>query len=122
VEGFSVSPGRARGLHVLEVVGELDIATAPELTEAVAAAVLAATADGTPLVLDLTLCTFLDSSGSRAVGMAAREGDREGVLVSLVSPPSVTAVRRVVDHVGLSAVMAVHDDLDAALTGGPAVR
>ena len=122
MEDFTVSPRRARGLHVLDVVGELDIATAPQLDDAVTAALRAAAGDGVPLVLDLTLCTFVDSSGSRAVGMAARQGAREGVLVSLVSPPSVTAVRRVVDHVGLSAVMAVHDDLDAALTGGSTVR
>ena len=115
MEGFAVSPRRARGAHLLDVVGELDIATAPELTDAVAEALLSAASDGVPLVLDLTLCTFLDSSGSRAVGMAARQGAGAGVRVALVSPRSVTAVRRVVDHVGLAAVMAVHDDLDAAL-------
>ena len=122
VEGFAVSSRRAGELLLLDVVGELDIATAPELREAVATALPGAAADGLPLVLDLTRCTFLDSSGSRAVGMAAREGADAGVRVALVSPRSVTAVRRVVEHVGLAAVMAVHDDLDTALAGEAANR
>ena len=122
MEGFAVSPRRAEGLQLLDVVGELDIATAPELTDAVTAALVSAAADGVPPVLDLTRCTFLDSSGSRAVGMAARQGASTGVRVALVSPRSVTAVRRVVEHVGLAAVMAVHDDLDTALAGEAASR
>jgi len=122
VEGFAVFPRRAGGLPLLDVVGELDIATAPELTDAVATALVGAASDGVPLVLDLTRCTFLDSSGSRAVGMAARQGAGAGVRVVLVSPRSVSAVRRVVEHVGLAAVMAVHDDLDAALAGEAASR
>ncbi|SDQ37211.1 anti-sigma B factor antagonist [Quadrisphaera sp. DSM 44207] len=96
---------------VLRVTGELDVATAPHLD----AAAHDALSTGCPLVVDLSTCTFLDSTGARAVGLVARAGARAGAAVALVCPPSARIPRRVVDHVGLAVVVPVVDTLDEAL-------
>lgn len=111
MQDFTVDSRVVGRTRVLGVVGELDVATALAVTEA-GRAVL-----GRPeaLVLDLSGCTFLDSTGCRSVGLVGRAAADAGLPVSLVSPVAVRAVRRVVDHVGLVSVMPVHDSLDDAL-------
>jgi anti-anti-sigma factor len=67
--------GRDDGLHVL-VEGELDVATAPLLGDALRQA---EAADPARLVVDLTGVTFIDSTGLRALLEAhAREQDHPG--------------------------------------------
>ena len=62
----------ATGTVVLNLLGELDFYTAPQLRDALAALVLEA---GQHLVLDLGALTFCDSSGCSALG---RCGVRDG--------------------------------------------
>jgi anti-sigma B factor antagonist len=111
VQDFAVDSRLVGGTRVLGVVGELDVATAPQ----VAVAGEAALTTRAPLVLDLSRCTFLDSTGCRSVGLVGRAAFAAGLAVALVSPPEVRAVRRVVDHVGLASLMPVHDSLEGAL-------
>jgi anti-anti-sigma factor len=84
-----------RGDRTLVVHGELDIATAPELSRLL---------DGLrrrhhAVVLDLAEVTFIDSTGLSALMEARAESDRNGWEFS-VSRPSA-AVRRVVELAGL---------------------
>ena len=58
--------------HCVQVVGEVDVATAPQLAE-----VLAQFANGTVRV-DVTGVTFLDSSGLRTLLLAHRTVQRTG--------------------------------------------
>jgi anti-anti-sigma factor len=69
--------------------GELDMATAGGLTE-----LLAASSDDSPLVLDFSGVSFMDSSGLRALLEGA--GPRNGSGPVVVKDPS-PQVRRVLD-------------------------
>lgn len=99
---------RADRVRVLRARGEIDLLAAdqlPELSQLVRA--------GTPLVLDLSAVTFLDSAGVRLVHRLARACGRHGDPFCLVAPPG-TRPRRVLDLVGLAQPHA-EDDLTAAL-------
>jgi anti-anti-sigma factor len=105
---FAVTPVDRTGDRVLQVSGELDVATVAVLRDAVGKAV----ADGPSRVLvDLTPTRFVDSTGCRELVRTAKAGAAAGVAVSVVVPPDNWRVRRVVDFVQLSAVMPVHDAL-----------
>jgi anti-sigma B factor antagonist len=83
--------------------GELDLASAPELTEAIAPSV----ALGGSIVLDVGALTFVDSMGVHAIMEAARSLGSNGCL--LVHSPQ-PAVARVFDLVALDAAPNVHVD------------
>jgi anti-anti-sigma factor len=77
------------------VVGEVDLATAPRLSQAISAALME---DRTGLVLDVSGVSFMDSTGIHALVDAARLMAEEEPLV-LLSPN--VQVRRVLDLLGL---------------------
>jgi anti-anti-sigma factor len=88
-----------RGDRILVVHGELDIATAPELTRLL---------DGLrrrhhAVVVDLAQVTFIDSTGLSALMDAQMESDRDGWDFSVRRPSA--AVRRVVELAGLEHVL-----------------
>jgi anti-anti-sigma factor len=93
---------------VVRITGELDLATSPRLEEA-----LAARAPGARLVIDLSGCTFLDSSGVRVLVTTAtaraEEGDRLELVV--VDP----AIARVLAITGVDTVVDIHPSLETAL-------
>ena len=94
--------------HVLQVSGELDVATVGVLRDAVGKAL----AEGRDAVLiDLTTTRFLDSTGCRELVRTAKAGSAAGTAIAVVGPPENWRVRRVVDFVQLSAVVPVHDAL-----------
>ena len=108
--------GRFGEASVLAVAGELDVATAPTVDQHGQEALVA----GRPLVLDLSGCTFLDSTGARSLGLLARSATQAGLAACLVVPPARRLVHRVVDHVGLARVVRVVEALDQALKAVPA--
>ena len=59
----------------IELAGELDLATGPDLEQALEAQLAQAVTD---LVLDLRGVTFIDSSGLRVVLVASRSASDEG--------------------------------------------
>jgi anti-sigma B factor antagonist len=107
---FDVSAETAgEGALVVRVSGDLDLATSPRFTEALAAAPAAR-----HLVIDLTDCTFLDSSGVRALVQAVREipaaGERHVDVVAW-SP----AILRVLEITGVDRMVPVHRTAEDAL-------
>jgi len=99
-----VSPSdRARASRI-EVRGELDSGTAPELMEAVRRALESRST--ARLTLDLGPMTFIDSAGTRALIMIERQArDRRVGLEVLPPPERVTELLRtagVADHIGLA--------------------
>jgi anti-anti-sigma factor len=80
--------------HGVRLTGEIDMATAPALTEAL----LAAMAGGKTITIDMADVTFMDSSGLQAILTAAAEATTEDPLV--VKDPSA-AVLRVMELVGV---------------------
>jgi anti-anti-sigma factor len=101
---FDVHPTTRGGHPVLDVRGELDLLTAPQLAEAVDKALAAAP----PLLaVDLSGTTFLDSSGARQLARAARAAARAGTVLQVVCPPENHAVRLVIGLLDLAALVPV---------------
>jgi anti-sigma B factor antagonist len=91
---------------VVRLVGEHDLSTSPDLTDVM---------DGvagrdTPVVIDLTGATFIDSTVLRAIFAGAEESRGFAVAAPVGSAP-----RRLLELTGLTAVYAVADDLAGAL-------
>ena len=103
--------GRAElpdGGAVLRVEGDLDMATAPTLEDELADAGFAKR-----LVLDLSQCTFLDSSAVRVLVSSVRDSEAaSGSLALVVTDPGIL---RVLEISGIDTMIPVHDNLDAAL-------
>ena len=94
---------------VVRVAGEIDVATAPRLEDALAGPTRA----GKRVVLDLSECVFIDSAGLRTLlGARSAAESAGGSLVLVVSDPGLL---RVFEVVGLGDVLEIHDTLAGAL-------
>jgi anti-sigma B factor antagonist len=92
-------------LRELKVQGELDLSVADRLRERLEAAA------GRPVLVDLSDCTFIDSTGIAVVLLARREGER----VAMHSPSE--QVLRVLAVTGLTGDGVVFDDRREAISG-----
>lgn len=96
---FNVSIESGSGLHTVSLSGELDIATADQLTSALDGVT---PASGERLVIDLTAVSFMDSTGLRvliAANGAASEGGYELFIVTGESPAKrVLELTRMDEH------------------------
>ena len=101
---FDVQNTTVRGHPVLDVRGELDLLTAPELAERVEQAL---TEKPPLLAIDLTSTSFIDSSGARELARAARAAGRVGTAVQVVCPQGNRPVRLVIDLLDLAALVPV---------------
>jgi anti-anti-sigma factor len=96
------------GVAIVRVLGELDMAASPHVEAAIAAAM-----PTSKVVVDLTGCTFLDSSGIRVLVAAQRDVTAQGGGVELVADdPNLLGV---LDITNLKTVMTIHSTLEAAL-------
>jgi len=95
------------GAAVLYVSGDLDLASAPRLSEALAELV----AD--PVVVDLSECTFLDSAGMGVLLASARALSDAGrsLRVAAADP----RILRVLEITAVDTLIAVHPDVESAL-------
>jgi anti-sigma B factor antagonist len=98
----------AQGGSVVRVDGELDLATKQHLEEAVERA-----DPSGRLVIDLTACTFLDSSAVRVLMSTARSAQAAGGNLSLVA--SDPGLLRVLEIAAVDTVLSVHATLDEAV-------
>jgi anti-anti-sigma factor len=103
------------GICVIEVRGELDLSTAPQLEGPLDEAI----ADGAVLVLiDLSSCEFIDSTGIALIVRAwqridqAENGDSGGRVVICSANDQV---RRVLEITGLELSIPLHGSRDEAL-------
>jgi anti-sigma B factor antagonist len=96
------------GAAVIRVEGELDMATSESFEVA-----LAKSEPGQRLVVDLSECTFLDSSAVRLLVGAARDaGESNGRVSLVVRDPGI---RRVLEIAAVDTILPVHETLGAAL-------
>ena len=86
--GFSISCAEERDRRLFLVRGELDLATAPELEEALVSAIEA----GGEVVLDLRELEFMDSSGVRVLVVAHTRGDGRFGLIAAGPKSPVTKI------------------------------
>lgn len=95
------------GAAVLHVSGELDLASAPRLSEALTELL----AD--PVVVDLSECTFLDSAGMGVLLASARAlGDSGRSLRVATADPRIL---RVLEITAVDTLIAVYPDVEGAL-------
>ena len=88
MEAFHIATELQGGTLVVAVEGELDMSTAPELDRALSAAL-----DGqTPVVVDLTGCSFVDSSALNALVKANNRLNGRGPLPIVGPQPHVLKV------------------------------
>ena len=103
------------GIRAFTVRGELDMSTAPELEDSLEAVV---TRDGAQVVIDLTECDFIDSSGIALIVRtwqrldSGGEGGGEGQLVLCCDN---TQVMRLLRITGVENSISVHAQREAAL-------
>jgi anti-sigma B factor antagonist len=100
------------GTPVVSAMGEIDLATAPELERTLLDVTEAGTGE---VIVDLTGCRFLDSRGLRALIATKERLERSDRSLALVlSNPSVM---RVFQITGLDELFEIHPSLDAAANG-----
>ena len=97
------------GHSVLVVDGELDLATAPQLTST-AMALVDAGADN--VIVDARLLSFCDSSGLTAFVRIANRIEPTSGRLAIVGPQPI--VRRVLEISGLAEKLVVVDSVDEA--------
>jgi anti-anti-sigma factor len=100
------------GARTISVRGELDLSTAPEL-EGPLEQVLE-NGDGSVLI-DLSSCEFIDSTGIALIVRAWQRLDGDGASHSLVICSDNEQVRRVLEITGLELSIPVHSTRDEAL-------
>ena len=107
---FELRSSKVGDAVVLSIVGEIDMATAPEVAQAIDDG-----HDGVHrVVVDLTEVTFLDSSALNALVHSQRELAENDIAFRIVSPAD-HAVRNVFDITHLTGPLSVVDSLDDAL-------
>jgi anti-sigma B factor antagonist len=86
---FECRTTRTDGRCVLVVAGEIDLATAPQLADAVEEA----TSDADTLDIDLRDTTFIDSTGLAVLARATQRPGREPLTITLWDPsPQIVRV------------------------------
>lgn len=110
VSPFELRSSRTDDTLVIEVVGEVDMATAPELSTAISSA-----QEGVRrVIVNLTEVSFLDSSALNALVHSQRELAARAIGLRVVSPTD-RLVRRVFEITQLTGPLRVVDSLDDAL-------
>jgi anti-anti-sigma factor len=102
VDAFEVTSEPTDDRVLVRVRGELDLATAPGVVDAVRSA---REAGARRVAIDLRPCTFIDSSAARALVQEHQAADRDGVELLVVCPPDHRPVRLVLDLLGMSEVL-----------------
>lgn len=108
---FNVVLGGTDDCAVVTVRGELDIATAPQLVEALEGAVARESAR---VVVDLLQTSFIDSTGLTTLLRTHNRMQSEGGEFAIVCGPDNYEIRRVIDLMGFNEVLTIHESLAAA--------
>ena len=101
-----------RGIHVVSVRGEVDLATGPEFERALAALPEDAMES---VIVDLTDCSFMDSTGLHLLTRTQHRIDRSAGRLAVVS--ANRSVLRAFGLTGLDEIFAIYPSRAAALNG-----
>jgi anti-sigma B factor antagonist len=101
---FDVERTTLAGRPALTVRGELDLATAPQLANAVDALLAAGS---TAFVVDLTHTVFMDSSGARELARTARKASAAGAELHVLAPHRNGPVRLTIDLLELGSAVPI---------------
>jgi anti-sigma B factor antagonist len=107
---FAIRSETAESASIVSVQGELDLATTPQLENAL----LAAESDrGTDVVLDLCEVEFIDSTALRALILSAERLNEQGNELQVACGPG--AVRRLFELTVLTAKFGMHENREDAV-------
>jgi anti-sigma B factor antagonist len=95
------------------VEGELDLAVAPQLQEALEKAA----PDHEQILIDLSACEFIDSTGIATILQTQQRMAGEGHRLAIFG--ATKQVRRILEVTGLTANGLVFETADSALAGAP---
>jgi anti-sigma B factor antagonist len=104
------------GIRAFTVRGELDMSTAPELEQGLGSV---ADDDDARVVIDLTECDFIDSTGIALIVRSWQRLDRSGEGAGegkLVLCCDNTQVMRLLRITGVESSISVHDGREAAIS------
>jgi anti-sigma B factor antagonist len=104
---FAVAVETAPEGAVVAVTGELDLATSPDLERAIER-----TPPDARLVIDLTACTFVDSSAIRVLAARAHEASGAGGTVAVVATDA--GIRRTLEIAAMDTVLDLRDTRDSS--------
>src|SRR5204863_1579212 len=107
---FAASEEVLRGAWVITITGELDIATSPKVRELLSDA---ARDRDRPLVIDLTRCDFVDSTGLATLLHGAKPAQNGESNVALVSAGG--EVRRLLELTAIDRTIPVFDTVEKAV-------
>jgi anti-sigma B factor antagonist len=112
---FSASTARLGDeTRLVSIAGELDLYTAPELEQALELN----GSHGGPVVVDLSECTLIDSTGLEILAEAERRTGRMALLIVVDSPE----VLRAFEVSGLDRRLVLHRSLESALSAADGWR
>ena len=106
LEPFAIDIDERGDRIVVTPRGELDMASAPELEQAV----MPRLGEGAWVVLDLRSLEFIDSSGLRVVVGAHRAAEEQGGRFTCVRGEPGSTVHRIVEIAGIDGVIEMVDD------------
>jgi anti-anti-sigma factor len=98
----------APGLAILSLRGEHDLATRGALKETLARA-----GEGRDVLVDLSDCTFLDSTVLGVLLAFSLEREATGARIGLIVPPEAQIVFRIAHVSGLSAFIPIYASREA---------
>lgn len=101
---FSIEDVAAENGHMLRLTGELDLASVPQLTAAVAR--VCADAQMESIVLDLRKLSFIDSSGMRGIVLASLSCDEHEIGLRILPG---AFIRKRLELMGLAGRLILED-------------
>jgi anti-sigma B factor antagonist len=114
---FEINSGPGpEDVYVVRVAGEVDMSHEEELRHELRTAVAA---DSKGIVVDLTECEFIDSTGIRALLLSREAQQSEGEVDRLVVAASTEQILRILSVMGVDKVIPIHptvEDAAAALS------
>jgi anti-sigma B factor antagonist len=116
MQRFEASAEIFKGVRVVAVRGELDIATSPQVRELLSDA---GTDKARPLVIDLGQCPFIDSTGLAALLHGAKPAPNGESHVAIVTPGG--DVRRMLELTAIDQTIPVFGTLEQAVAAVLAV-
>lgn len=99
------------GIAVIGMDGEIDLSTAPRITELIRQRLTAAVLHA--LVIDLHKVSFIDTAGAELLIRAQRRAEQRGIELYVL--PGAGCVKRVLELTGIDAGLNCHDSVDTAL-------
>jgi anti-sigma B factor antagonist len=109
---ITLATRQVQGRSIVDVTGEVDVHTAPELDVAVSTLI---SEGNSRIIVDLSGVDFLDSTGLGVLVKALkRVRETDGSLDVVASADRITKVFRIT---GLDAVIGIHASVDDALAG-----